>query len=465
MKISRISLKLGAVIVALFLVILLSLGLVIDRVFSSFYHTKMREDVEELATHLANMVKSHEAGSNEMIQSVAEFSNVGIYLFETSTKETVNLGKIEIRDTSFIQESDLRTLEKGTAVFREFTSFEDQSYFVSARPIVNEGTAIYVLSSMKSMDESLGRVRGYLTLSGAGAFFLALGFTYIVSQFLSRPMVQMEQATRRIAKGDLETRVDVRSSDEVGDLGSAINDLARDLQHYRDTRQEFFANISHELRTPITYLEGYAKVLSDELYDTEEEKKQYLAIIHQEALRLNRLINDLFELSKMEEGKINLSLEWVDLTEIVENCVQKVQLKAKEKDLTLYSEVAEQVPLVYADGLRMEQVVLNLMENAVRYTAKGAVRVRLLKEKNANQIIVEDTGMGIPADELPYIFDRFYRVEKSRSREFGGTGLGLAIVKKLVELQGGTIDVYSQIGVGTRFIIKLPVQQPAGVGP
>lgn len=464
MKISRIGLKLGAVIIALILVILLSLGFVIDRVFSSFYHTKMREDVEELATHFANMVKSHEAGSNEMIQSFAEFSNAGIFLIETSTKKTVNLGKMEVRDTSFIQDSDLRTLEKGAAVFREFISLDGQSYFVSARPIANEGTAIYVLSSMKSMDESLGRVRGYLTLSGAGAFFLALGFTYIVSQILSRPMVQMEQATRRIAKGDLETRVDVRSSDEVGDLGSAINDLARDLQHYRDTRQEFLANISHELRTPITYLEGYAKVLSDELYDTEEEKKQYLDIIHQEALRLNHLINDLFELSKMEEGKISLSLEWVDLEEIVESCVQKLQLKAKEKNLALCSEIAKQVPLVYADGLRMEQIVLNLMENAVRYTARGAVRVRLLKEKDANQIIVEDTGMGIPADELPYIFDRFYRVEKSRSREFGGTGLGLAIVKKLVELQGGTIDVYSQIGAGTRFIIKIPVQQPAGVG-
>lgn len=465
MKISRIGLKLGAVIVALFLVILLSLGFVIDRVFSSFYHTKMREDVEELATHFANMVKSHDVGSNEMIQNFAEFSNVGIYLIQTSTKEKVNLGKIDIADNSFIHESDLQMFEKGTAIFREFTSVDDQSYFVSARPLVNEGAAIYVLSSMKSMEESLSRVRGYLALSGAGAFFLALGFTYIVSQFLSRPMLQMEQATRRIAKGDMETRVDVRSSDEIGDLGSAINDLARDLQHYRDTRQEFFANISHELRTPITYLEGYAKVLSDELYDTEEEKKQYLTIIHQEALRLNRLINDLFELSKMEEGKISLSLEWVDLAEIVENSVQKVQLKAKEKDLTLYSDVAEQVPLVYADGLRMEQVVLNLMENAVRYTVKGTVRVRLLKEKNANQIIVEDTGMGISADELPYIFDRFYRVEKSRSREYGGTGLGLAIVKKLVELQGGTIEVYSQIGVGTRFIIKLPVQQPAGVGP
>jgi len=465
MRINRIDLKLGAVIIALFLVVLLSLGFVIDRVFTSFYHTKMRDDVVELAVHFANMAESHKAGSDEMIQSFAEFSDVSIYLIDLSTKQKVSLGKNKVADSTFVRDSDLQLLGKGTNIFYEFISKDKQSYFVSVRPIAGEGTAIYVLSSMKSMEESLHRVRGYLVLSGLGAFFLALGFTYIVSQILSRPLVQMERATRRIAKGDWETRVDVRTSDEIGNLGIAINDLARDLQHYQDTRQEFFANISHELRTPITYLEGYARVLSDELYETEEEKKQYLTIIHQEALRLDHLINDLFELSKIEEGELSLSLDWVDLTDIVRNSVKKVQLKAKEKGLLLSCEAAEQAPLVYADALRMEQVVLNILENAVRYTAKGAIHIRLIKGKNTNQILVEDTGMGIPADELPYIFDRFYRVEKSRSREFGGTGLGLAIVKKLVELQGGTIEAFSRIGVGTRFVITLPTERPAEVGP
>lgn len=464
MKMNRIGLKLGAVIIALFIVVLVSLGFVIDRVFSAFYHTKMKEDVQELSTHFASMARSHEAGSEEMIQTYAEFSNVSIYMVHTQTLEKVSLGKLKVQDDSFILQEDVSILNAGQDIFREFDAADGESYFVSAKPILDESVAIYVLSSMASMDESLNRVRGYLALSAMGAFLLALGFTYVVSQILSRPMVQMEQATRRIAKGDLETRVVVRSTDEIGNLGAAINDLARDLQHYRDTRQEFFANISHELRTPITYLEGYAKVLMDGLYDTEEEKIQYLNIIHQESLRLNRLIHDLFELSKMEEGKINLTLEWVDLGELVENSVQKVQLKAKEKGLSLLFENKE-TPLVYADGLRMEQVVLNILENAVRYTEEGAIRVRFLNKHKITQLIIEDTGMGIPADELPYIFDRFYRVEKSRSREFGGTGLGLAIVKKLVELQGGTIDVYSELGVGTRFVLSFPTTIAPGVEP
>lgn len=456
MKTNRIGLKLGAVIMALLLVVLLSLGVVVDRVFSAFYHAKMKEDVQELATHFAGMARSHEAGSEEMIQTYAEFSGVSIYLIHLATGETVSLGKVQIRDESFIRQEDLRLLYEGQHLFREFGASDGQRYFVSARPIQGESTAVYVLSSMKSMEESLERVRGYLALSGLGAFLLALGFTYVVSQLLSRPLVQMEQATRRIAKGNLETRVPVRSSDEIGNLGEAINDLARDLQHFRDTRQEFFANISHELRTPITYLEGYAKVLTDGLYDSEEERDRYLQIIHQESLRLNRLIHDLFELSKMEEGKINLTLEWVDPDELVENCVQKVQLKAREKGLSLFIEKRE-VPLIYADGLRMEQVVLNILENAIRYTEEGAIRIRFLHEPRKVQMILEDTGRGIPADELPYIFERFYRVEKSRSREFGGTGLGLAIVKKLVELQGGTVEVFSEPSVGTRFVMTFPV--------
>lgn len=459
MRMNRIGLKLGAVIVALFLVVLLVLGFVIDRVFSTFYHAKMKEDVEALAAHFTNMVKTHEAQVDGMIQTFAEFSNVSIYLVDEAGNRTANLGKLAGPDPSFINQADIKELFKGKTVYNEFEAPNGERYFVSARPIL-EGehatSALYVLSSMQDMEESLARVRSLLALSGIGAFFLALGFTYIVTQILSRPMVQMEQATRSIAKGDLETRLAVRSSDEIGSLAAAINDLAKDLQHYRDTRQELFANVSHELRTPITYLEGYAKVLTDELYDTEEEKKQYLNIIYQEAMRLNHLIHDLFELSKMEEGKINLTLEWADIKEIVDQCVNKVQLKVKEKGLSLQYNVSGEPPLAYIDGLRMEQVILNLFENAIRYTESGEIYVSLTADEMGNQIIVEDTGIGISEDELPYIFERFYRVEKSRSREFGGTGLGLAIVKKLIELQGGSIEVSSKTGRGTRFVIHLP---------
>jgi len=229
-----------------------------------------------------------------------------------------------------------------------------------------------------------------------------------------------------------------------------------------DTRQEFFANISHELRTPITYLEGYSKVIKERLYSTEEERDQYLDVLHQEAKRLQHLVDDLFELSKMEEGKISLSLEWIDLAEVIDNAVHKVQLKASDKGLALSTNLNRSTSWVYGDGLRMEQVILNLLENSVRYTEQGEISIMLDQTDSYVFVTVKDTGIGIAAEELPYVFERFYRVEKSRSRQHGGTGLGLSIAKKLVELQGGEIFVNSRLSEGTSFEIRFKLEEQGG---
>ncbi|WMT39574.1 ATP-binding protein [Paenibacillus sp. D2_2] len=238
--------------------------------------------------------------------------------------------------------------------------------------------------------------------------------------------------------------------------------MAEELQNYRDTRQEFFANISHELRTPITYLEGYSKVIKDRLYSTEEERDQYLDVLHQEAKRLQHLVDDLFELSKMEEGKVSLSLEWIDLAEVIDNAVQKVQLKASDKGLILRASLNRSTAWVHGDGLRMEQVILNLLENSVRYTEQGEISITLGQTESYVFVAVKDTGIGISEDELPYVFERFYRVEKSRSRQHGGTGLGLSIAKKLIELQGGEIFVSSKLGEGTTFEIRFKLEEQGG---
>jgi signal transduction histidine kinase len=309
------------------------------------------------------------------------------------------------------------------------------------------------------MYQSLDIIEKAVILAGIGAVFLALGFTFILSRKLSNPLLEMEKVTRKIAKGDLNTRVSIGTKDEVGSLANAINDLAIELHRYRSNRREFFANISHELRTPITYLEGYANALENNLYQSEEEKKQYLQIIQQESSRLSKLVNDLFELSKMEEGKVALHFEDVDLVEVVENALLKTKMKAKGKGLHLDFTRLVSIPSIYADGLRMEQIVINLLENAIRYTEHGVIKVKLSSDSNTVRLTIEDTGIGIPEEDVPFLFERFYRVEKSRSREFGGTGLGLAIVKHLVKLQGGTISVKSKVRKGTCFELTFPMKK------
>lgn len=459
MRRNKIGLELGFIILSVFVLVLASLGLAIDRMFTNFYNTEMRTEVEELTTHFTMMTESPESVAGMTTLKFADFSNVSIVFIDEKGNIQANSGEYDLADRSFITPEDVKNLFSGQSVQLEHTDAKGDRYFIAAKPIPVESgksvtSAIYVLSSTKHMDESLSAIRKLIALSGVGAFLLALGITWILARILSRPLLQMQEVTRRIAVGDLDARLSITHNNEIGSLAGAINNLAEDLQQYRDTRQEFFANISHELRTPITYLEGYSKVIKDRLYDTEEERDQYLDIIHQESLRLQHLVNDLFELAKMEEGKVSLSSEWIDLTEITDNAVRKIQLKANDKGLQLNTHISRSIPLIYGDGLRTEQVLINLLENAVRYTEKGEINVYLQEEPTFVYIAVEDTGIGIPEDELPLIFERFYRVEKSRSRLHGGTGLGLSIAKRLLELQGGKMLVTSTIGIGSRFEIR-----------
>jgi signal transduction histidine kinase len=463
---NKVGMKLGLVIITVFIVVLAILGVTIDRMFSNFYNSEMSTEVDELATHFAMMAQTPDAPTEQMLLKFADFSNVSIFYVNKDGKVQAHSGEEELEEASFIHQKDVKSIFSGRTVRLKYEAVSGNHYFVTAKPIVDNRagekqiiSALYVLSSSKHMDNSIVAMRKLLVLSGFGALLLALGITWIVAQLLSRPLLQMQLATRKIAVGELETRLNISRDDEIGSLAAAINNLAEELQNYRDTRQEFFANISHELRTPITYLEGYSKVIKDRLYSTDEERDQYLDVLHQEAKRLQHLVDDLFELSKMEEGKVSLSLEWIDLAEVIDNAVQKVQLKASDKGLVLRASLNRSTAWVHGDGLRMEQVILNLLENSVRYTEQGEVSITLSQTDSYIFVAVKDTGIGISEEELPYIFERFYRVEKSRSRQHGGTGLGLSIAKKLIELQGGEISVSSKLGEGTTFEIRFKLEE------
>lgn len=203
-------------------------------------------------------------------------------------------------------------------------------------------------------------------------------------------------------------------------------------------------------------MKGYANALKNNLHKTEEEKQQYLNIIENESDHILRLINDLFDLSKMEEGQISLQLETVNLKEIIEASILKIGIELEKKGLDLVTELDREDLIIYADGNRLEQIFINLLVNAIQYTGKGSIYIKAWGNKNNVHVVIEDTGMGIPEEELPLIFERFHRVEKSRSRDYGGTGLGLAIVKNLVEIQQGTIAVSSERNKGTRFELSFP---------
>lgn len=464
MRWNRISVKLGMTFLLLLLIVLFPLGFVIHQIFLGFYLGEVQQDLDDLSSRYAKFIgETLDEGITQNIEMMGGFSQVPFYIVDAEGRLIANFGVPGLTDDTRIPADELEILTEGKSIRGEYSDRSGNRFLVSGAPIYDGGHflgGVYVLSSIEDIYQSIEKVRYMLVLSGIGALFLALGVIVVLSRTLSNPLLQMEKATRKIARGDLNTRVKVKTADEIGTLGQAINDLARELKRYQETRSELFANISHELRTPVTYLEGYVNILKEGLYQSEEEKEQYLEIIKQESTRLSRLINDLLELSKMEEGKMTLNQEWIDMREMIETILPRVELQAKKKGLQLKVDIQDNLPLINVDGLRMEQIVTNLLDNALRYTDHGWVGIRIERARSGDLMIsIEDSGKGIPEDELPYIFERFYRVEKSRSRDFGGTGLGLAIVKQLVDMQGGTISVFSEVGKGTRFQILFPANQ------
>jgi signal transduction histidine kinase len=460
MKWNKITLKLGGAIMILFLVVLLPLGFIINQIFSNFYYSKVQEEIGELSSKYAGTITTlDDQKILDMFKTLAVLTNKEIYIINEKG-ETVTYSTVQ---DIHLSEDEMDRLSIGKPVTKKLQGTANEiEFLVSGHPIFIEGSftgAFFVLASVEGISNSIGKVQDLLILSGLGAFFLALGFTFVISRKMSDPLLEMEGATRQIAKGDLDVRLAVASGDEIGSLAQAINDLAYELDRYRSNRREFFANISHELRTPISYLQGYADVLKRGLYHTEAEKDQYLTIIKEESDSLTWLINDLFDLAKMEEGKIDLHTEAIDLGLIMKSTLSKIKLNLESKGLTLIQELEQPVPLIEGDGDRMEQIFMNLLSNAIRYTEKGGISVRLWVENRNVNIEIKDSGVGIPQTEIPFIFERFYRVEKSRSRQHGGTGLGLAIVKNLVELQNGIISVSSKEGEGTMFLLSFPIPE------
>ena len=222
-------------------------------------------------------------------------------------------------------------------------------------------------------------------------------------------------------------------------------------------KRDFVANVSHELRTPLASIKGYAETLLDGALNDRATLKKFLTIIDRHANRMTAIIDDLLTISMIESHQMQLKLEAVDIKGLINSVLQGFEKNARDKGLKLIFDMRDDLPAVTADRVRLEQVIVNLVDNAIKYTNQGEVKISARKEDNAMRIDVEDTGIGIPEKDIPRIFERFYRVDKGRSRELGGTGLGLAIVKHIIQAHKGLIWIKSISGKGTTFSLSLPI--------
>lgn len=300
----------------------------------------------------------------------------------------------------------------------------------------------------------LGAVSRSALWAGIAAGGVALVLGSVLFFHIIRPLRSLSAAARGITEGDWSQRARVGAQDEIGQVALTFNQMATTLQRYASERQSMIADIAHELRTPLSVIQGNLEAMLDGVLSATPEE---LTSLHQETLLLNRLISDLRTLSLAEAGQLRLEKRAVDPGALIRQVSERMGLRAGEKNIRLETKVADDLPKIQADPERLTQMLTNLVDNALRYTPAGTrVTITARSVPEGVELTVSDSGPGIPPEDLPHVFDRFWRAEKSRNRATGGSGLGLTIVKQLVEAHDGQIQVESQVGVGTRFRIQLP---------
>lgn len=305
----------------------------------------------------------------------------------------------------------------------------------------------------------LGKFWWQFLLTGTVASFAALAMARLLARGMTQPLREMANAATRMQTGDYSVRVETKSRDEVGRLAVAFNQMSSELEHLEQSRRDLVANVSHELKTPITAIRAHLENLLD---GVEQPDPETLQVMLSQSERLGRLVEQLLDLSKLESGEVPLQTEVVPLPSLVAQVISEIGVARPDRSVTVGADLPRDLPPVTADRERVHQVLFNLVDNAMRFTPDGgAVTVSADRHNGSVQIHVADTGTGIAPEHLPRLFERFYRVDPSRSREDGGTGIGLAIARSVVEAHGGHIEARSEVGHGSVFTFDLPVA-PAG---
>ena len=289
---------------------------------------------------------------------------------------------------------------------------------------------------------------------------MALIFSLLASIWVARsiayPIQKVTEGANAMAHGNYDQRVVVSGPKEVRELAEDFNNMANRVQSAQQAERDFVANVSHELKTPLTSIQGFAQAIEDEAVSEPKEVQRAARVIREEAERLRRLTNGLLDSAQMQSGTIQMAHTPVQLNEIALACIERINLRAQAAQVSLTTRLAA-LPVVQGDGDRLAQVITNLLDNALKHTpAGGKITIETQTNKNGVELSVLDTGAGIPPEDVSRIFERFYQVDKSRSGNVIGSGLGLAICKQIIEAHGGTLSAQSALGVGTRVTMALP---------
>ncbi len=314
----------------------------------------------------------------------------------------------------------------------------------------------YHISPTSSHEMFVSAVHRYLIWASLGALVLAAGFSFLLMKRILNPLTQMTAITGKIASGDYSAGIPVKSQDEVGQLALAFNRMSESLRHIEQLRKTMMIDVAHELRTPLTNITGYLEALTDGVV---KPSKETFELLQEETFRLVQLVEDILRLAKADAAKVNIQKVEIQIVDLIARTLDSFRSQLEAKEITVETDFADRDMKVRADPQQLSQIMRNLLQNACQYTnSGGTVVISTESMPGAIRVIFTNTGGELAEQDLPFIFERFYRGEKSRSREHGGAGIGLAIVKELVEAHGGSVG--AELGGGqTRIRFDLPIDQ------
>jgi len=475
----RIFLKLIAGVLCFLLLALVTVDYFATEVASDSYLQNLTSQLAFKARTLALTVEQPGGMDVDRIRSLARAAGGRVTVVRSDGAVMVDseANAAEMENHKTASRPELLAAFRGQVGFNRRTSATlGVPFLYVAVPLSTESFqgAVRIAEPLSEIAREARQVRLRMLVSTIVAFLPAIFIAALLARWISRRFATIMTYAGELARGNFRARLPLSGSSEFDQLAQKLNETAEKLQQTVEQlklehtelekveriRKDFVINVSHELRTPLASIQGYTETLMDGALDDPQHNMRFLGIIRHNAERLARLTADLLTLSRIEQKRQNLEFEPHPVNALIKEAVDVVRPIAEKSRICLRTEPAPDAASVWCDVEAVSQVLSNLLDNAIKYTpAGGNITVGARPTGHFVEVYVQDTGSGIPAEDLPRLFERFYRVDKARSREMGGTGLGLSIVKHLVALHNGTVRVESQVNAGSTFFFTLPVDE------
>jgi len=446
---------------------LLIINVFISRTIQNIYIEQEKNDTFAKANIISNRTRHH-LSSGRMEEPYIK-ATVYDYSKEIESRIIIvdknNIVKAD-SSGSFIGEKfkhdEINEALKGENISNIYNFKQNGHVMYTAVPVVLDDKVIGATLISASIDyiyDEVTHISRKLDLISIIGIILTIVISFLFAGVIFKPLEEFKRVIDKVAQGSLKERVRIDSNDEFRKMADAFNMMILKLDQVDTQRKDFVANVSHELRTPLSSIKILSEsIITQDTYDR-EVCKEFLIDIDSEVDRLNNIINDLLSLVDLDKQKLNIDYKITYLNFLLEKTIQRMKPLAKKKSIQLKLSLKEKIQ-IEVDSEKIQQAIINIIENAIKYTQDGGIiEVKLFTEGKYAVIEIRDNGIGIPKESLPYIFERFYRVDKARSRSTGGTGLGLAIAWQIVSLHQGLIDVKSDAGKGSTFYIKLPMKK------